>query len=124
MEDKIEVGEYIRTKRGYIRQVVRRDVDGHILLDVGFEGASYLTKVEEKEVIVKRSKKLVNLIERYDFCNDRLVIDVDRKNEMVCLLEPFDEKNPSNSCMVWHSIKDIESIVTKEQFNSRKYEIK
>ncbi len=36
--DEIEVGEYIRTKRGYIRKVIKRDSDKHILVDIGFEG--------------------------------------------------------------------------------------
>ena len=30
---EIEVGDYVRTKRGYIRKVIRRDMDKHILLD-------------------------------------------------------------------------------------------
>ena len=117
MENEIEIGEYIRTKRGYIRQVVRRDVDDHILLDIGFEGARYLTKVEEKEDIVKHSKNIINLVEVGDYINGYLVVAISDDGYIEIAIGDDIEQGELLT------VKDIKSIVTKEQFESIKYEV-
>ena len=122
MQDKIEVGEYIRTRKGDIRQVVKRDVDNHILLDVAFEGANYLTHIEEKEDIAKHSKYKLKLIEEGDYVNGYKVLEIRKYFEV----QPY-----RISIMVykikdaefWKSLEeqDIEDIVTHEQFENVKY---
>ena len=111
---EIEVGEYVRTKRGYIRKVIRRDIDKHILLDIGFEGANYLTKVEEKEDIVKHSKNIINLIEVGDYVNGELVEKVE--------IGP-DEFEITTTTEYLINENDIKTIVTKEQFASIEYKV-
>lgn len=128
MEDKIEIGEFIRTKKGYIRQVVRRDVDDYILLDVGFESANHLTKIEEKEDIVKHSKNLIDLIEVGDLIElrgaEKLKYEVLKisyspsKGTHIHIINPFRTEGGKDIF-----IEDIQSIVTKEQFENIKYEV-
>ena len=112
MEDKIEVGEYVRTSKGKLLKVENEKT----LQIIKFLSVEYGD-------IVKHSKNIIDLIEKYEFANERLIIDIDRKNNKICLLEPFDDRNLSDSFIVWYDIKDIKSIVTKEQFNSVKYVI-
>ena len=122
MQDKIEVGEYIRIKKGDIRQVVKRDVDNHILLDIVFEGLNYLTHIEEKEDIAKHSKYKLELIEEGDYVNGYKVLEITKYFEV----QPY-----RISIMVykikdaefWKSLEeqDIEDIVTHEQFENVKY---
>ena len=119
MQDKIEVGEYIRTKNGYIRQVVKRDIDKHILLDIGFEGARYLTKVEEKEDIVKHSKNIIKLIEEGDYVNGMLVTEIGKMHKVINICF-YNGLYANNLTLVEN---DIKSIVTKEQFQSMEYKV-
>lgn len=112
---EIEVGEYVRTKRGYIRKVIRRDMDKHILLDIGFEGANYLTKVEEKEDIVKHSKNIINLVEVGDYVNGEEVIEVREQEGKIYLMTGYVPQT--------YIKEDIKSIVTHEQFESIEYKV-
>lgn len=111
---EIECGEYVRTKRGYIRKVTRRDMDKHILLDIGFEGANYLTKVEEKEDIVKHSKNIIDLIEVGDYVNGYRVESVSVETNEVLL---------DHNGFGWRTLKDGDRIITHEQFASIEYKV-
>ena len=120
--DKIEVGEYVRinkSSRFLGIGKVKRIVGDTIYLKTYINLPMSFTFEEIKKY--KHSKNIIDLIEKYEFANERLIIDIDRKNNKICLLEPFDDRNLSNSFVVWHDIKDIESIVTHEQFESVKY---
>ncbi len=104
------------TKKGYIGMLIDIDENNKAYyLDCG--------KCVSPENIVKHSKNIIDLIGKYEFANERLIIDIDRKNNKICLLEPFDDKNLSNSFVVWHDIKEIKTIVTKEQFKQVQYEV-
>lgn len=119
---EIEVGEYVRTKRGYIRKVIRRDMDKHILLDIGFEGANYLTKVEEKEDIVKHSKNIINLVEVGDYVNGYKVISVDYDvidNKTECIELDLNNNYQYN----FISTNQIKTIITKKQFSNIEYKV-
>ena len=124
MEDKIEIGEYVRNKKGYIRQVVRRDADKHILLDIGFEGFNYLTQIEEKEDIVKHSKNIIDLIEVGDYVNGYKVLVIEKHFQV----QPYRINimvYKTKDAEFWISLEEetIEDIVTKEQFESVKYKV-
>lgn len=55
--------------------------------------------------------------------NGYLVLDIDSNNVMICLLMPFNEENQSKYNLVWNTKYFIKSIVTREMFNSIKYEV-
>ena len=128
MEDKIEVKEYVRTENNGIKKIdtifenCTINKYGYETGESDWDGKYY--RIIRTTDVIKHSKNIIDLIEKYDFVNERLVIDIDRKNNKICLLEPFDDKNLSNSFIVWHDIEDIKSILTKEQFESMKYEVR
>ena len=112
MEDKIEVGEYVRVDKNN-----------------RFLGIGKIIKIVSDTIYLKMYIDLpisfrFEEIKEYKFTNEKLIIDIDKKNNKICLLEPFDDKNLSNSFVVWHDIEDINSIVTKEQFKYNCYEVK
>lgn len=99
--ENIQVGEYIRTKQGYIHIVksVHKDMIWWCDLDW----------IPEKDIL-KHSKNIIDLIECGDYVNGSVVIDLDDLG----YLDLEDD-----------TIKydDIKSVVTKELFNSVKYEV-
>ena len=114
MEDKIEVGEYVRTDKGYIRKEVTQ-----VFLDMMQEGKSSFGKP------LKHSKNIIDLIEEGDYVNGSEVITVYGYDE------DGNDKDGLGICEVdddyayYSYLENIEikSIVTKEQFNSVKYEV-
>ena len=126
---EIEVGEYVRTYDGFIGQVI----------EINKENLNYYTinckrKVRRDgmynpnhifsrdEFIVKHSKNIIDLIEKGDYVNGRLVLQVDYKYKNVCLLIPFTDTQ-ANTNICWYGNEDIKSVVTKEQFKSVEYEV-
>ena len=127
----IEVGDYVRTKKGLIARVKFVEYDeidkGHKELDVCEfdkpiyydygEGYYNLYDNEEfEEIIAKHSKNIIDLIEKYDFVNGKRVIKIMDYEEFkkICFDEDFDDVAYE---------EDIKSIVTKEQFKAIEYEV-
>lgn len=117
MED-IKVGEYVRTKKGYIAQIT--EIDKYIWFNNKINKESgipvyELSKVEFKNLVTKHSKNIIDLIEIGDFVE--IIAD---GQPLRCEVDEFDYKT---------KLKDIgeeiivKSIVTKEQFNSIKYKL-
>ena len=105
MEDKIEVGEYVRLHYGKIDRVKNNDY--YMQQYIECEKGLYL-----RENIVKHSKNIIDLIEEGDYVNGDKVYKI--TNALIYLRG----KSPCHK-----SINDIESIVTKEQFSSIEYKI-
>lgn len=110
---KLEQGMYVRTKDGLIDKVI-----------IDYKGCCNSTTCNCKHVscehnyydeedIVKTSDNPIDLIELGDYVNGYKVIYV------------YPNLIKVDSTDIWeiHS-RDIKSIVTKEQFNSVKYEVK
>lgn len=118
---EIEVNDYVRTKTGNITKVIKVK-DTVIWTDDFIDGhGRYNEGVIEKTDIVKHSKNIIDLIECGDYVNGYKVLDKDFKNEMICLLMPFNEENESKYNIVWNTKYFIKSIVTNEQFSSLEY---
>ena len=112
---ELKVGMYIRTKDKngiqYIRKVVdlSKDIrDGSIIVDKYIHNVKWVSKKN----VLKSSYEKMDLIRPGDYVNGRLF-----HNELVWTTN-----------YGWIGIgeleeKDITSIVTKEQFNSVKYEV-
>ncbi len=146
--DKIEVGEYVRTKQGIIGKIISEvgmEVYGKdviercfvinnkgkrvLLLDLQhkyYKGKENEYKVKSEDYIVKHSKKIIKLID----VGDVIVLKSDNRKYEVLKIS----YSPSKGEHI-HIInplrmeggkdifaEDIKSIVTKEQFNLVKYE--
>ena len=83
MEDKIEVNEYVRTKDGHIAKYIEKlqkdeDIeDGRLFDNFIYEKHKHIRYCFLKEMMVKHSKQLINLIEIGDIVNEFLVLDID-----------------------------------------------
>ena len=101
----MNVGDYVRTKRGIIGKIEL--IDNQTELE-----DLYLVKKKwyYKEDITKSSPNIIDLIEVGDYVNGCPVLHKEN-NELVCGL------------LLRYKEEDIENIVTKEQFESMKYEV-
>ena len=115
MEEKIEVGEYVRTDNGIdkflYKDKYKNGVDKYIFEKTSMSNPEYY--------VLKHSKNIINLIEVGDYVNGYPVKIVMGKKCNFDLNE-----------MAWVDLENIfldgliENIVTKEQFESIKYEVK
>ena len=139
---ELKEGMYVRTEKGYIAKILGVD---YLLDDNGCElnniEAVYFDKMVDeigkdiyagcvsqvfKECRVRDN--LIDLIEVGDYVNGELVIAKDSDNRLYVpedLGQPYDREF-SNGCFEYTLLDknfEIKSIVTKEQFNSVKYEV-
>lgn len=110
MED-IKVGEYVRTKSGNIGKVlditnVTMQKRKKYLIKWNISKAYYITAIR----IVKHSKNIIDLIEVGDYVNGFYVINKPFNQRIHTEFDDFFEE-------------DIKSVVTKEKFDSIKYEV-
>ena len=116
MDDKIEVNEYVRFNNGEIGKVI--DIK---------ENPSRIVYSEYGEIglisdIVKHSKQLIDLIEVGDFVNGYRVISVDY-DVMNDTTECIELDLNSNYQYNFISIRQIKTILTKEQFEANCYKV-
>ena len=123
MEDKIEVGEFVRNESGYIHKVDSfdkltnffKDEDGKLKEWVGED----IWGNTVAEIIVKHSKNKMNLIDIDDYVNGLIVIGkyFDKDNKICLILDTTDIMR--RRCYE----ENIKSIVTKEQFAQVQYKV-
>ena len=108
MEDKIEIGEYVRTKKGAVGKLIEIDKKAT---------AYYLDclKCVSLKNIVKHSKQLIDLIECGDYVNGYLVEEV----RISC----FDSSIFVHGYAIELHENDIKTILTKEQFEANCYKV-
>ena len=112
MEDKIEVGEYVRLDNGNIGKVIVVE-KGSIMLDIASNRWVGIC------CIVKHSKNIIGLIEVGDYVNGhKIIMDLEQskkhynsKDDFITAVGYTFEEN------------EIKSIVTKEQFESIEYKV-
>lgn len=116
---KIKVGEYIRTKTGYIDKIKR-------IVKV-FDNTKYYIldnhDIVFKERIAKYSKNIIDLIEVGDYVNGHRVIEIDNKDKNIFNKYLVVEETDYDNYNISYSNNDIKSIVTREMFESIKYEV-
>ena len=119
---KLEEGMYARTKKGIVKVLERvKDPTNYyykmLITDRYLEINDDTEYIHELDII-KFSKSIIDLIEEGDYVNGLLVIRILEDNETK-------EKyiNLYGSVSEWEE-EDIKSIITKEQFESMKYEVK
>ena len=123
MESKIQLGEYIRMKDGFIGKVkiIETELDEtyRIYKRYVFDKNVEIININESD-IEKHSFNIIDLIEEGD------ILKLKEKNTIIWLgIEKEDAQ--LNHKEIMHSIKNKEvellSIVTKEQFKSVEYEV-
>ena len=119
MEDKIEVNEYVRTRAGHIYKITNIDENGLIYWNKIQCGWS---EQQLEDIIVKHSKQLIDLIECGDFVNGYKVISVDY-DVMNDTTECIELDLNSNYQYNFISIRQIKTILTKEQYMANCYKV-
>lgn len=133
--EEIKENNYVRTKEGYIVKLIHYGINKNIngksclfdgtIRDISnsvYDEDNFLFDSELKQYIVKHSSNIIDLIEKGDFVNGRLVLDVDYKNKNVCLLIPLTDTK-ANTNIMWYGYEDIKTVVTKEQFALAEYRL-
>lgn len=116
---EIEIGEYIRTKKGYLGKYQKSvegfdeftDSEGTFMLDI--------------EDIVKHSKNIIDLLEVGDYVNGKLVIEHAHTGELYVVYDYVGGKGITTCEGYYNRLKDeeIENVVTKEQFSQIEYRL-
>lgn len=142
---KLEVGQFVRTKKGTIFKIVGGNVD---MWEIDIE-YSYLSKCENEdydsyaynknnslfeELVVKASYNIIDILEVGDYVNGCYVSNKrasvnehlgghSKEIGIIKCNAYFNQGNYNDCKFEWIEEKDIKSIVTKEQFESMKYRI-
>lgn len=127
----IEVNEYVRTKKGIIGELISETLSYP-------EPSEWKLKVNNTEIVivesedypVNHSKQLIDLIEVGDIVNKELVIDIiditnDKEEIMGRKLITQYRSAQFTGLDIKHYIyaNDIETILTKEQFEANCYKV-
>lgn len=124
----IEVGEYIRTKRGYITKILKC-----LGKDIGYKNMQhydvdhwtpYQGFIIYEEDIKAHSKNIIELIEVGDYVNDYRVVDImeDMKMGELHLEMTSDYTNLEiGDCTIYN--KDIKTILTHELYEQDSYKV-
>ena len=109
---KLEVGMYVRTKKGKIYK---------------FDTNNSMAKNGAKKYMVNCSHNIIDLIEAGDYVNGSKVIDISiigkDKEKWVWVEQMEDNDNKYGDDYVGYNNEQIKSIVTKEQFESIEYSL-
>ena len=123
--EKIKIGQYIRTKKGWIAKITTINEIKYTYHTakarnrIKFVGQkrTLINGRYEFEDIKKQRQNIEDLIETGDYVNGCLVLLVDETTFTTV------EKSGGIRCHYKKSTKNIQSIVTHEQFEAAKYEV-
>lgn len=131
---KLEVGMYVRTDRGNIFKVEN-------VFEIDVDGTWFKSKVkensvikdlprfmydEEDEIINKASHNIIDLIEVGDYVNGYMITDFSNEyydEELDDYVEGFSIVLGNEEQMYSIPPKDIETVLTKEQFEAMQYKV-
>ena len=124
---KLEVGMYVRTKWGIAKirevEVVEEILGREVQLITVYYVDSCFQPIDEtkcfKEDILKASYNIIELIEVGDYVNGVEVIGKEFDN----FNKEYLQCGVGDYVICTFEVKDIKTILTKEQFNSMKYEV-
>lgn len=122
MKDKIEVGEYVRTKSGLIGKFynIEEGYDGNIQINFEEFGYEYEDIEQFYNDIAKHSKNIIDLIEVGDYVNGYKVSD----KESTLLFTNVKGIDRSGYHIPISQYGDgIETILTKEQYQANCYKV-
>ena len=128
MKDKIEIGEYGRTNFGkiikfaWLEDSEGKTIKNKVILINRNKVSNDFYYFHGEENIVKHSKQLIDLIEVGDFVNGYKVISVDY-DVMNDTTECIELDLNSNYQYNFISIRQIKTILTKEQYMANCYKV-
>lgn len=120
MHNKIEVGEYVRTKDGYIIKVDENTNIfnlGYKEQYVDMETTKYGFTCEQE--IVKHSKQLIDLIKVGDIVNGMEVLDIHKPRDLWEPIEIRVDSRYTNFILA----EDIKTVLTKESYMANCYKV-
>lgn len=124
MEDKIEVGEYVRLARNQgINKVIDKEDDRYILdSEIATESGDitwFLFECELKDEITKHSKQLIDLIEVGDIVNGCEVLNIHIPRD---IWEPI-EIEISDRYLNFILEDEIKTVLTHEQYKEHCFKV-
>ena len=120
MNNKIEVGEYVRTNKGNIEKVVEirlglnKDTELYQTIYMLDNGLWTIL-----DYIVKHSKQLIDLIEVEDIVNGMEVLDIYKPRDLWEPIEIRVDSRYTNFILA----EDVKTILTKEQYMANCYKV-
>ena len=125
---KLEVGQFVRLKSGYICKIINVNDFREPNMKYGVE-ANYLKDVMfiGDEDILKASYNIIDILEENDYVNGSKVIDISiigkDKEKWVWVEQMEDTDNKYGDDYVGYNNEQIKSIVTKEQMEQMAYKV-
>lgn len=118
---ELKEGMYVRTKKGIgrVTEYTKHESWGYIVKVLGQYSCYTHTSNGELSDVIKASDNPIDLIELGDYVNGKEVTEVMRDKEGNVTDIVYTEEVEGQS----YSLLPIKNIVTKEQFNSVKYEV-
>lgn len=110
---KLEVGMYVRTDNGIIGKIYEKNGNMFTYKD---SNRDYITYDLLHSEIIKASFDIIDILEEGDYVNGFKVIDIVENDIYV-------SDYYAESCIGIVKVKDIKSIVTKEQFEQMAYKV-
>lgn len=110
----MKVGDYVRTKEGYINRIIKDDGCCVVVDDLNvFEEELHIAKLD----IVKNSPNIIDLIEVGDYVNGIYIDTIEKEQKRIWHTSCYGDDD-----IVFYN-NDIKSIVTKEMFESMEYKL-
>jgi len=127
MEDEIKVGDWIKTKGGNICKVLQIRKQYRFTTNTGHPSITperyFVDNIKQysisKPYVKKHSKNIIDLIEINDYVNGSRVIDIVEAPVRAVYVDKI-----TKGALEPIINKDIQSIITKEQFKQIKYIVK
>lgn len=122
---KLEAGMYIRTKHYGLFKILKIITEKSKILFLKKPGCTVTMADKnnpiEEEIIGEPSFDIINLIEVGDFVNGKLVTDI--HGDRIYTFNSYSDDISNKKGFSYMLSSNIKSIVTKEQFESMKYEV-
>ena len=124
---EIEVGEYVRTKYGYIAKLMKKDKEcwefDNIIIDSDDKMLLFCSEdnwygYDQRKDIKKHSKNLIDLIEVGDYVNGKKIERINDYGDF----KRADFNLDYDDCDAVYN-EDIKTITTKEQFSNVEYKV-
>ena len=120
---KLEVGMYVRTNKGWIGKLISKEkyMEGFCLKYKGQYNKTIWSSLGNDSEVIKASHNIIDLIEDGDYVNGYKVTFKDKDYKPYVQCDYPVQEGTTNHYRFYEEA--IYSIVTKEQFESIKYQV-